>query len=276
MYQTIIDPHSLSEHLENPNWLVVDCRFNLMAHEQGRAEYEDSHISGAVYADLETFLSNPPSTDQGRHPLPAPELIAERFTQLGVTTHTQVVAYDAGPGVMASRLWWMLRYMGHERVAVLDGGLARWRAASYPESSGNQQRDGGDFVGAPRSEWLVTLDQVGEGSFLVDAREPARFRGESEPMDPVAGHIPGAQNRFFGLNLDAEGNFLSADQLREQFAELLDGTAAAEATFYCGSGVTACHNLLALAHAGFEPGKLYVGSWSEWCRDADRPVAVGD
>ena len=275
MYTTLIDSTTLNSQLDNPQWLAVDCRFNLTAPSEGYNAYLESHISGAVFADLDKVLSHPPATDHGRHPLPAPEVIEARFSRLGINPGTQVVAYDAGPGVIASRLWWMLHYMGHRAVAVLDGGITHWREAGLSECAGEEIRSPAEFIGKPDRSWLTTLEQVAQARLLIDAREPPRFRGEVEPLDRVPGHIPGAVNRFFAENLNEQGRFLSPEVLREQFTALLGGIPSEVASFYCGSGVSACHNLLALVHAGLAPGSLYVGSWSEWSADPERPVATG-
>jgi thiosulfate/3-mercaptopyruvate sulfurtransferase len=177
--------------------------------------------------------------------------------------------------MLAARVWWMLRYMGHEAVAVLDGGWKAWAGAGYPSASGEDTRPASAFHGLPRREWLVTVEQVAAARRLVDARDPRRYRGEHEPLDPVAGHIPGAVNRFYGESLDGDGRFLPPGALAGSYRDLLAGTPIEETVFYCGSGVTACHGLLAARHAGLGDGRLYVGSWSEWCSDPERPVATG-
>ena len=248
--KTIIDAQSLHARLNDAALVIVDARFNLFDVDEGRSAYASAHIPGAVYAHLDDDLSGPPLTDAGRHPLPSPEALEGLFSRFGVVADSQVVAYDQRDGVTAARLWWLLRYMGHEAVAVLDGGWKAWTGAGYATAGGKETRTASEFRGAPRRDWVITVDQV-------------------------AGHIPGAVNRFHGENLDSEGHFLPARELASGFGELLAGTPIEQAVFYCGSGVTACHGLLAARHAGLGDGCLYVGSWSEWCSDPGRPVATG-
>jgi thiosulfate/3-mercaptopyruvate sulfurtransferase len=273
--KTLIDAPSLHARLNDPALVIVDTRFNLFNVDEGRAAYASAHIPGAVYAHLDDDLSGPPLTDCGRHPLPSPEALEALFSRFGIDSASRVVAYDQRDGVTAARLWWMLRYMGHEAVAVLDGGWKAWTAAGYPSVGGEERRAPAEFHGTPRREWLVTVDQIPAAGLLVDARDPRRYRGEQEPLDPVAGHIPGAVNRFHGENLDAEGRFRPPEELASGISALLAGTPVDQAVFYCGSGVTACHDLLAARHAGLGDGRLYAGSWSEWCSDPQRPVATG-
>ena len=273
---TLIDAGALHARLVDPSLVIIDARFNLLDVDAGRKAYLEAHIPGAVYAHLDEDLSGPPITDGGRHPLPSPEAIQETFTRLGVSSDSQVVAYDQSDGGVAARAWWLLRYMGHEAVAVLDGGMQAWLAAGHGSRCGEETRPAGRFRGVARREWLITVDQVLTVGRLVDARDPRRYRGEHEPLDPVAGHIPGAANLFYRDCVDDDGRFLPVDDLRDQFSRTLGGTPAAEAVFYCGSGVTACHNLLALCHAGLGDGRLYAGSWSEWCSNPARPVATGE
>lgn len=281
MYTTIIDVQTLSAFLDDPAWVVVDCRFDLGDTAAGRRAYVQGHVPGAVYAHLDDDLSGPPVTDSGRHPLPTPAAMAALFSRLGVADQTQVVVYDDANGAYAARLWWMLRYMGHTAVAVLDGGWLAWQAAGLPTRAGVATRAGVEsnpparFEGAPRADWLVQIDAAQAQPLLVDSRDGARYRGEVETLDPRAGHVPGAVNYYYRNNWGADGRYLPPEQLRANLAALLGTTPAAEAAFYCGSGVTACVNLLALAHAGLGDGRLFVGSWSEWSRDPARPVAVG-
>jgi thiosulfate/3-mercaptopyruvate sulfurtransferase len=272
---TIIDTPLLHARLDDPAVVIIDARFNLFDVDEGRASYLQAHIPGAVYAHLDTDLSGPPVTDAGRHPLPSPQALQALFSRLGVAADSQVVAYDQRDGVLAARVWWLLRYMGHQAVAVLDGGWKAWTDAGYASVDGEQTRSASDFHGSPRRDWLITVDQVPAARLLIDARDARRYRGEQEPLDPVAGHIPGAVNRFHGENLDADGRFLRPRELARSFADLLAGTPMEDAVYYCGSGVTACHGLLAACHAGLADGRLYAGSWSEWCSDPDRPVATG-
>lgn len=275
MYTTLVDAATLLARVEDENWVIVDCRFDLADTAAGRRAYEEAHIPGAVYAHLDDDLSGPPVTDKGRHPLPPPAALTKLFGRLGIDHNTQVVAYDGGNGMIAARLWWMLRYMRHEAVAVLNGGWQVWQAASYATRSGIEENARALFTGAPRSEWLVRLDEVTTLPLLVDSRAPERYRGEMETLDPKAGHIPGAINYYYQENWTEDGRYLPPDPLRQKLEKVLGDTPASEATFYCGSGVTACVNLLVMAHAGLEDGRLYVGSWSEWSREPDRPVATG-
>lgn len=275
VFTTLIDVPSLHARLDDASLTIVDTRFNLMDVDEGRNAYASAHIPGAVYAHLDDDLSGPPLTDAGRHPLPSAEALEALFSRLGIDAESQVVVYDQRDGMVAARLWWMLRYMGHAAVAVLDGGWKAWTAAGHATRGGTETRAASAFHGAPRREWLVTVDQVPSARCLIDARDGRRYRGEQEPLDRIAGHIPGAVNRFFGENLDGDGYFLPPAALADGLATLLAGTPVEEAVFYCGSGVTACHGLLAARHAGLGDGRLYVGSWSEWCSDAERPVATG-
>ena len=257
---------------------IVDCRFDLADPARGAVAYVAGHIPGAVYAHLEHDLSGPPLDDAGRHPLPRPAQLCALFGRLGIGPGQQVVCYDEmGGALAAARLWWLLRYMGHVEVAVLDGGWQAWRAAGGATASGEAAVAATVFSGEPRAAQRVLLAEVSAlGEALVDARDPARFRGELEPIDPRAGHIPGARNHPFRRNLDAAGNFLTPAALREVFAQSLGTLPSASTVHYCGSGVSACHNVLAQMHAGLPEPRLYAGSWSEWCRDPDRPAAVGD
>lgn len=273
-YATLISPVTLNQHRQRPDWVLVDCRFSLSDAAAGYHAYLNSHIPGAIYAHLDNDLSHPPTTDHGRHPLPSPEQLITLFSRLGIAANKQVVVYDDVNGAFAARLWWMLRYMGHEAVAVLEGGWPAWVAAALPTHTGEESPTPALFTGQPRREWLVTLDEVPHQPLLVDSRDAARYRGEMETIDPVAGHIPGAVNYHFGRNMTADGQFLPPEQVREQLLQVLGETRPQQAVFYCGSGVSACLNLLALKHAGLPDGKLYVGSWSEWCADPSRPVAA--
>ncbi len=275
MHTTLIDCATLHGSLGHPEWKVVDCRFDLADTTAGRRAYLEAHVPGARYADLDLDLSGPKRAGTGRHPLPAAAQMREVFGRLGIERHAQVVAYDAAGGMLAAaRFWWMLRYMGHDAVAVLDGGWAAWLAAGFPTEAGDRSVEPARFEGAPRSERVVRTDAVLHARPLIDARDPARYSGEVEPIDPVAGHIPGAANHFCRNNLDASGRFRPREELRAVLAPLLE-SAPSPATFYCGSGVTACHDILASVHAGYAEPRLYPGSWSEWCADPSRPVARG-
>ncbi len=275
MYGTLIDPTSLKRHLCEAAWVIVDCRFDLGDPDAGRQAYLDEHIRHAVYAHLERDLSGPAAVGLGRHPLPIYAVLAATLGRLGIDRSVQVVAYDAAGGSIAARLWWLLRYLGHQRVAVLDGGWPAWLEAGFPVASGEDRNPARDFRGVPRNGWLVGVEEVPSAPLLVDSREPTRYRGDYEPIDKVAGHIPGAVNRYWKENVDHSGRFLGPEQLRTVFLGLFQGTPPDQAVFYCGSGVTACHNVLAVEHAGLPTPRLYAGSWSQWCSDPKRPIACG-
>lgn len=281
-FDTLIDAATLHAHLSAPDWVVVDCRFNLMDIGAGRRAYREGHIPGAYYAHLDQDLSGPVSATTGRHPLPDPAVLCRTLACWGIGADTQVVAYDAAAGAMAARLWWLLRWLGHAQCAVLDGGLPAWLAAGYPLSREPPEPDCSNCLVAHPDPlaWVdhryVQASLEGGQAVLVDARAAPRFRGEQEPIDPVAGHVPGAVNLPMEGNLDESGRFLSQARLRERFAPLLAGRSPAQVLHMCGSGVTACHNLLAMEVAGLHGSRLYAGSWSEWIRDPARPVARGD
>ena len=275
MYNTLIDAETLYRHLSGPDWSIVDCRYDLMDKNAGYQSYLSGHIPGAVYAGLHRDLSGAPVTDCGRHPVPSPDELAIKFTAMGITNHKQVVAYDNSGGTFAARLWWLLNYAGHDRVAVLDGGLDAWKRAGHQLETGEDRADAGDFMPMINAGALVRLNEVETVPRLVDSREPDRYAGKVEPMDPVAGHIPGALNHYWKNNLDGQGRFLAQERLRQVFQEMYAGVRAEDVVFYCGSGVSACHNLLAAVHAGYPLPRLYAGSWSEWCSEPSRPVAVG-
>lgn len=276
IYRTLVSTETLSERLMDPDWVVVDCRFDLGAVEAGRQAYREGHVPGALYAHLAEDLSGPPVTDCGRHPLPTAASLAALFSRFGIDRKAQVVAYDDTGGAIAARLWWLLRYHGHEAVAVLDGGWRAWLAAGLPVTLRPADRAQREFQGQCRRQWLVTVDQIPMVPRLVDSRDPARYRGDFEPFDPVAGHIPGAVNYHFACNLDRGGYFLPQATIAGQLQRVLADTPSGETVFYCGSGVNACHNLLAVVYAGYADARLYAGSWSEWCRDPRRGVATGE
>lgn len=275
MFTTLISAEDCQRYVDDPAWVFVDCRFDLSDTAVGRQQYEAAHIPGAVYAHLDDDLSGRPVTDHGRHPLPTPEALIDLFSRLGIDGRVQVVAYDAHNGVYASRLWWMLRFMGHEAAAVLDGGWAAWQEAELPTKRGLEKNEPVQFKGEPRYSWLVQMDTVSDKPLLVDSRGGARYRGETEPLDAKAGHIPGAANYFYQQNWSADGRYRSKEEIKQQMTQLLAGVPAEETTFYCGSGVSACVNLLALAHAGLGNGRLYVGSWSDWITNPNNPIATG-
>ena len=276
MFTTLVSTEQLAEHLDSA-WVIVDCRYDLRDAEWGRGQYRAGHVPGAIYASLAEELSAPPSGSNGRHPLPCPEDLNHTFGRLGITRDTQVVAYDQDLGMYASRLWWMLRYMGHDAVAVLDGGWARWVHEGRPVRTGEETRSAAAFEGRRRKELRVMVNDVeaalGSGSVvLVDARAPERYAGTAEPLDRVPGHIPGAINHFYKRNVTDQGVMLPPERLEQQFVEMLGDRRPDQVVMYCGSGVTACHNLLAMHHAGLPGARLYVGSWSEWSSDPGRPV----
>jgi thiosulfate/3-mercaptopyruvate sulfurtransferase len=280
MHTTLVTVSELAAQVANPDWVIVDVRHDLAQAEQwGEAQYRAGHVPGAVFAHLDRDLSGPKTGHNGRHPLPTPEACAATFGRLGIEQGRQVVAYDQGNGAYASRLWWMLRWLGHDAVAVLDGGFAAWQRGGLPLAT--------DVPAPRRARFAIrrvgpTIDTAQVAAALptgaltlIDARGAERYRGEVEPLDPVAGHIPGARSRPFTTNLDADGTFRPAAALREEFAALVAGRPLDHVVHQCGSGVTACHNLLAMEIAGLSGTRLYPGSWSEWCADPARPVARG-
>lgn len=278
-YTTLISTEALASHLDG-SWVIVDCRYDLRDERWGLEQYRTAHIPGAVYASLSHDLAAPPSGTNGRHPLPCVETIEATFGRLGISPGAQVVIYDQDVGMYASRMWWMLRYMGHDAAAVVDGGWAKWVREGRAVRPGEERRPAAVFTGRRRKELRLIVDQMeaalGDPSLLlVDARAPERFEGKSEPLDRTAGHIPGAVNHFYKRNVTDEGVMLPVETLREQFAELLGDRSADHVVMYCGSGVTACQNLLAMEHAGLSGTKLYPGSWSEWSSDTARPVETG-
>ncbi|MFA7504770.1 MAG: sulfurtransferase [Burkholderiaceae bacterium] len=280
-WTTLIDVEELALRLDD--CLVVDCRHDLADPDAGRRAWQAGRIPGARFLHQDEDLAGPTGSHTGRHPLPDPAKLLRRLGELGLDRGTQLVAYDDAGGAMAARLWWLARSLGHDSVAVLDGGLVAWQAAGYPLDQGEA---------APSRRAPATLEprdaltrQVDVDALernlarptlkLVDARTAERHRGETEPLDPVAGHIPGALSRPLGLNLRPDGRFLPAPVLRQAFAELLGDHAPEAVVHFCGSGISACHNLLAMEHAGLRGSMLYPGSWSQWCSDPSRPVAVG-
>ena len=280
MSSPLISAAELAAHLDDPGWVVVDCRFTLTDPAAGRAAYARSHIPGARYAHLDDDLSRHPEPGDGRHPLPDAADLAARLGAWGIGNGSTVVAYDEASGALAARLWWLLGWLGHDRRLVLDGGFAAWSAAKLPVETENPTWRPARFV--PRAVADDAVVHTAElpalqaaGRLLVDARAAPRYRGEQEPIDPVAGHVPGAVNRPGSLNVEADGRFRAADVLRRELTELLGGRPAGELIAMCGSGVTACQLLLALAAAGLDGAKLYAGSWSEWIRDPKRPIAKG-
>ena len=277
-FTTLIQPAELAPHVADPDWLVVDCRFELGKPETGERAYAAGHIPHAIYAHLDRDLAAPVTPQSGRHPLPQPEKFAATLAGWGMTPATQVIAYDADNAAYAARLWWLLRWVGHDKVAVLDGGFKAWTALGLPTTTEIPRRRAGHFVARPnRDMWLdaaEVADRVRRADWrLLDARAPERFAGKVEPIDPVAGHVPGARNHPFASNLDSDGRFAPAPELGKRFSQSQDGVADDHTIVMCGSGVTACNLLLAMEHAGKRGARLYAGSWSEWIRDPARGVA---
>lgn len=279
MHTTLIGAGALAQHLSDSQWLIVDCRFDLAQPSAGEAAYRAGHIPGALYAHLDRDLSSPITPTTGRHPLPDPEHFAQTLSSWGVGADTQVIAYDADNGMFAARLWWLLRWVGHRAVAVLDGGLKAWSAAGQPLSTEIPARQQTRFQARPNRELWLDADEVQARVQqpewrLLDARAPERFLGKVEPLDKVAGHVPGARNHPFATSLASDGRFGAPEELRRRFEQSQAGVADDRTIAMCGSGVTACHLLLAMEVAGKPGARLYAGSWSEWIRDAKRPVEV--
>lgn len=279
----LISAAQLQQRLAEPDLRILDCRFALDDLTYGQHSYAAGHIPGAQFADLERDLSGPiQSSITGRHPLPAPAQLLQRLREWGLDAHSEVVLYDDGPGAFAARAWWLLAWLGkRDGVYLLDGGLNAWREAGGVLTHELLSPALGSFNGRTDNNLLVSAVQLQQRLHnsqltLLDARGLPRFRGDVEPLDPIAGHIPGAKCAAFTDNLDSDGHFLSAAQLHQRFSAQLNGRAASELVAYCGSGVTACHNLFALCLAGYPLAALYAGSWSEWITDPTRPVAIGD
>jgi thiosulfate/3-mercaptopyruvate sulfurtransferase len=278
---TIVSTDLLAKHLDDPDWILFDCRFSLGDPDRGERDYRQSHIPGALYLHLDRDLSGAvvPGTT-GRHPLRDPFDFSRRLASTGLRPGMRVVAYDDARGSIAVRLWWMLRWLGHDAAAILDGGWPKWVKERRPVDAVVRERPAGRFEPKPRRHRELTTADVrnslGRPDFrLLDARAGERYRGEVEPIDPVAGHIPGALSAPFDGNLAADGTFLSPEELRARYLDLLGGVPSDRTACYCGSGVTAAHNILACEIAGLAPPRLYAGSWSEWIADEGNPIAVG-
>jgi thiosulfate/3-mercaptopyruvate sulfurtransferase len=279
-YTTLISAAELAPHGADPDWLIVDCRFELGKPETGERAYAAGHIPHAIYAHLDRDLAAPVTPQSGRHPLPEPEKFAATLSSWGVTPATQVVAYDADNSAYAARLWWLLRWVGHEAVAVLDGGFKAWTAAGLPTTTEVPRRHASHFVARPNRDMWYDAREVAERVQradwrLLDARGAERFEGKVEPIDPVAGHVAGARNHPFASNLGSDSRFAPVQELRRRFEQSQAGVADDHTIVMCGSGVTACNLLLAMEAAGKRGAKLYAGSWSEWIRDPLRPVKKG-
>lgn len=278
-HTTLLSPATLNQNLDDPNWVVVDCRFSLTNSGAGGYAYRHGHLPHARYAHLNNDLSSAITSLTGRHPLPDFTLLAKKLGAWGIANNSQVVVYDDAGGAFAGRLWWLFRCLGHDKVAVLDGGIQHWLKQGFSLTTTLPILQATTFRPYLNTNYWLNASQVQNSIHrkaicLIDARTPERYRGKQEPIDPVAGHIPGALNRAFQLNLDDKGLFLSADSLRNQFKKLIGTNAPDEVVHYCGSGVTACHNLLAMEHAGLTGSKLYAGSWSEWIKDKNRGIAT--
>lgn len=281
-FTTLINDRELAQmQADTAPLLLLDCSFELSDPEAGRRSYAAGHIPGAIYVHLDEMLSGAKTGRNGRHPLPDRAAFARAMAGLGAADDVQVVAYDNAGGMYAARLWWMMRWVGHAAVAVLDGGIATWKVAGRPQSTERPEpRAAGSFTLRPSLVHTIEYGPLsaamqGKDVLVIDARGADRFRGENETIDPVGGHIPGARNRPFRDNLDDQGHFKSSHQLRAELGAVLDGRSARSVASQCGSGVTACHNLLALEVAGFHGAMLYPGSWSEWCAQAGAPIATG-
>jgi thiosulfate/3-mercaptopyruvate sulfurtransferase len=283
IFSTLISVSELLPHIDDPDWAIIDCRFTLTDPQLGEKDYLQAHIPGAVYAHLDRDLCGPILPGRtGRHPLPPINTFVEKLSAWGIDSEVQVITYDDVGGAMAAaRLWWMLRWLGHDSVAILDGGWQRWKESGFPVRSGMETRAARRFAAHPRHELAVGSEEVEamrkrSDSLVLDSRTADRFRGENETIDPVAGHIPGAKSAPYTDILDEEEKLHSREKLRDRFEKLLAGIPTERTAFYCGSGVTAALNVLAVAHAGLGDARLYSGSWSEWITDPNRPVAKGN
>ena len=282
IYTTLISASELQQHLNDSDLVLFDCRFNLADTEQGQKDYDKGHIPGAIYAHMDHDLSSPITPSSGRHPLPDPQKLITWLRSCGVSNNSQVIVYDASGGAMAVRIWWLMRWLGHDKVALLDGGWPAWERLKGPMTQKVPEPTSGDFQGTVDNSMIVDTDKISNDLknaaphwLLLDARTHERYLGEHEPIDPVAGRMPGAVNLPLQDNLDENGCFLPPEQLLNLYQKKLNDTSAERTVCYCGSGVTACHNILAMEIAGLKGAKLYPGSWSEWIRDPKRPVAKG-
>jgi thiosulfate/3-mercaptopyruvate sulfurtransferase len=278
-FTTLISTEDLARHVDDPAFVVVDCRHDLADVDAGERAYRAGHLPGALFMHLDRDLSGRKTGGNGRHPLPEIGALTETLGRAGIDAARQVIAYDQNNGVWAARLWWLLHWLGHDAAAVLDGGIDRWRAEGRPVTSALPTPRPATFVAKPPTA-IASADEIlhhldDDALLVLDARAAERYRGEVEPIDPVAGHIPGARNRPHSQNLTPEGSFKPASELRSEFEALLGGRPAASVVHQCGSGVTACHNALAMTIAGLPGSRLYPGSWSEWVADPARPIVRG-
>ncbi len=279
LYDSLIDAEDLFDYIDDPDWVIIDCHFELDNPDSGLIAYQEGHIPGAVYAHLDHQLAGPVIPGKtGRHPLPDIEIFSETLSNWGIDDTVQVIVYDNRGGGIAARLWWMLKWLGHHPVALLDGGLASWTGKNLPLETSVPRPIPRFFEPSPRPDLVATLEDiendVDHRFILVDSRAPERYRAEIEPIDPIAGHIPAAVNAFYMDNLDQYQKFLHKNVLIKRFSAILKGRKSLDAVFYCGSGVTSTHNILAMYHAGLGIGKLYPGSWSEWITDPKRPIEI--
>ncbi|MBT8102235.1 MAG: sulfurtransferase [Gammaproteobacteria bacterium] len=278
----LVSADELQMHLDDPSYRIVDCRFELADPGAGRRMYLESHIPGAVYADLDEDLASPISPDSGRHPLPDADAFAITLGGLGIGNTTNVIVYDAANGGLAARAWWLLRWLGHRQVQLLDGGFSQWIATGRPVAVGDEIPAVACFIARPRHDCVLTTAELSSNLDaipqlrLIDARDAARFRGDVEPIDPVAGHIPGSTNLPFPVSLNSDGTWKPKADLEALWGAVLGEDRQATWAVMCGSGVTACHLALSAAEAGYREPRLYVGSWSEWIRDPERPIGLGD
>jgi len=279
-YSILVSIQELSTHINDPDWVIVDCRFDLDIPDRGQDQYLVGHIPGAVYAHQNKDLAGEVTPQTGRHPLPEASAFQQRLGDWGIGPQTQVIAYDDSDGSKAARLWWLLHYYGHTRAAVLDGGLAGWTQSGLPLQSREEQNLPATFSGESHPEMVadsacVDLARQDPNWLVIDARTPERYSGSIEWVDPVAGRIPGSVNYYFGNCVLPDGRFRPAEELRREFLALVGNRQIEHVIVYCGSGVTACSDLLALEYAGLRGARLYPGSWSEWIRDPENPVAKG-
>lgn len=280
-YQTLISVDAFQQHFNPTTWALIDCSFDLSRPDWGENQYLSGHIPNAIYAHLNLDLSATPTSNSGRHPLPSKDQVIDAFSRWGISSQTQVIAYDQADGSIAARLWWLLRYHGHHSVAILDGGFAAWLQADFTPQAGPSSPVPSTFIPKLNASLMADHDFVkkrfGDPAWLfVDARTPQRYRGEIEPIDPVAGRIPGSVNRYYGENLDANGRYKSPGKLHAEWASILQGHDPKQVILYCGSGVTSCANLVAMEHAGLHGSLLYPGSWSQWITDPDLPISTGE
>ncbi len=278
-YTTFIKPEEVVKHLNHPELVIIDCRFDLLNPAWGYQDYLINHIPNAIYADLEKDLSGQVTKNTGRHPLPEPNEFIKMCSKWGIDNTKQVIVYDTTYGSYASRLWWMLNYFGHHQVAILEGGFTAWLAAGFPLSDGLVETQPSIFIGTPNNNLLVTTSSMETlinlpNYVVIDARSEERYSGLEEPIDKKAGHIPNAVNFFHGNNLDAQGKLLPAQELRRKYSTFLSNKPDPAIVLYCGSGVTSCLNFAVLQHIGIKPIQLYVGSWSEWITNPDHPIVT--